>query len=306
VSPAKSSERWHAEGSVLTVVWMKWVIRTALGFIGVLVIAVVVVVLNAGRLVKKAVQEQGTSSLRLDTTLDRASVSLLGGKLDLHGLAIASPRGFSAPHMLEIGDLGATVDYGELRKEPIHIASITIDKPVLVIEQSGGALNFRKAMDMVPASPRGKQPMKLIIDELKLENARVLVRPGVPGLASETAVTVPSIMLKDIGRGRGAQNGAAMKDVAMHVVSALAAAAAKSGALPTQVRALLNLNADQVASHLGSEARKRIAGAIPGQLGQDLSGALEDPAVAKDPASVLRNLAGTKPAARAPQKDARH
>ena len=124
--------------------------RAVLVVVGLLVIAAVAVVLNVGRLVKRTVEREGSSSLSLATMLDRATVSLLGGKLSLNGLAIASPRGFSAPHMLEVGHVGIAVSYGELKQQPIHVGSITIDKPTLVIEQSGGALNVRKAMEPGP------------------------------------------------------------------------------------------------------------------------------------------------------------
>lgn len=278
---------------------MKRLVRIFLGFALFVAVVLVAIALGAGRIVKAAVEREGTASLRLATTLDRATVSVLQGKVSLHGLAIASPHGFSAPHMLELKDLAVQVGVSELRSQPIHIGQISIDEPTLVIEQSGGALNFRKAMEAIPASPKdNKEPMKLVIDELKLERARVLIRPGLPGVGQEIPVEVPSLTLKNIGRGRGAENGAAMKDVAMHVISALAAAAAQSNQVPPQIRALLGLNASQVVSALGAEAQKRLSEALPGAAGKAASGALKDPAAAaKDPGAVLKELGGANPPA---------
>src|SRR5690242_11485158 len=107
----------------------------------VIAVALVAIALGAGRIVKAAVEREATASLRLATTVDRATVSILQGKVSLHGLDIASPHGFSAPHMLELKDLGVHVSYSEMRQHPIHIGDITIDEPLLVVEQSGGALN---------------------------------------------------------------------------------------------------------------------------------------------------------------------
>jgi len=246
------------------------------------------------RIVKHAIVTESTASLRLRTTLDSARLGVLGGKLHLDQYRIASPKGFSAPHMLELGDLDVAVKYTALRKDPIHVQSIVLDKPILVIEQSNGALNFRKAMEGMP--PRAKsadEPVHLVIDELKMADARVMIHPGLPGVQKEIAVSVPSIVMKNVGSGPGAENGAAIKDVAMVVIAALAGAAAESGQLPGELKALLHANVGQVAARLGAEAQKQIAAAIPGELGQRLSKVAADPEnVAKDPGKALEDQVG--------------
>ncbi len=142
----------------------------------------------------------------------------------------------------------------------------------------------------MPARESSSQrPIKLIIDELRIQEAQVVIHPGLPGVREEIAVPVPSISLKSIGSGGGSQNGAAIKDVAMQVIAALAGSAAESGSLPAQLKAILHVNVGEVAGKLGAEAQKRIAATIPGELGNELSQGVEDPqAVAKDPAGALQ------------------
>jgi hypothetical protein len=270
--------------------------------VSLLVIAGLVVWLNLDRIVKRTVETEGSSSLKLSTTLNRAHLSLLGGKLHLNRLDIASPKGFSAPQMLEAGDIDLAVKYGELRKDPIHVQSLTVKQPKLVIEQSNGALNFRTAMDRMPPSRPSEKPTKLVIDELKVEDAQVVIHPGLPGVQQEITVPVPSITLKDVGSGHGSQNGAAIKDVAMVVIAALAGHAAQSGAIPAQLRGLLQLNVGQVAGKLGAEAQKQIAAAIPGELGNRLSKVAADPeALAKDPSKALQGEVSGVLGGKAPQ-----
>ncbi|HZR10596.1 MAG TPA: AsmA family protein [Myxococcales bacterium] len=272
---------------------MKLLVRGVLVVVVLALVALGVAFFNLNRLIRTAVEREATSSLRLTTTLESARVGLLGGTLNLHQLRIASPQGFSAPHMLTLGDLDVAVRLAELRKSPIHISSVTIDKPALVIEQSGGALNFRKAMQLMPSHPPSTNPVKVIIDELKLQDAHVIVRPGLPGVAKEIDVPVPALTMKDIGRGKGAENGAAMKDVAMQIVAALAGKAAQSDALPPELKALLHLNVGQVMGQLGALARKQISDALPGQLGSALSDVAKEPgSIAKDPAGALKGLGG--------------
>ena len=255
------------------------------------VVVLVTLVLVAGgiayfafdRILKRAIEDEGSASLKLTTTLNSARLSLFGGKLDLNRLSIASPPGFSAPRMLETRDIDLAVKYSELRKDPIHVESLIIDHPRLVIEQSGGALNFKKAAERMPKSESSSQkPVKLIIDDLQMKDAQVVIHPGLPGVRKEIVVEVPSIQLKNVGGGRGAQNGAAIKDVAMVVITALASKAAESGSVPGELKALLHLNAGQVAGMLGDpKALTREAGKLlPGDLGGILGGKSNDAAPA--------------------------
>jgi hypothetical protein len=268
--------------------------RTVLILVPLLILAGVVVYLKLDGILKTAVEGQTSTSLNLNASLQSARLSLLGGKVNLHQFRIASPRGFSAPHMLGLGDVDLSVKYGQLRKDPIHVESLTLDRPRLVIEQSNGTMNFKRAMDLVPAHESSSQkPVKLVIDELKIQDAQVVIHPGLPGVAEEITVPVPSISLRNIGSGSGSQNGAAIKDVAMQVITALATSAAASGSLPAELKAMLHVNVADVAGKLGVEAQKRIAAAIPGEFGNKLSKVVEDPqALAKDPSKVLQRDVG--------------
>lgn len=234
-----------------------------------LIVGVAAAWLNIDHIVKSEVESQATHSLRLETTLDAARVALLGGKIDLHGLDIASPRGFSERKMLEVGNVGVQVTWHELRQHPIHVGSLIVEKPKLVIEQANGAINFRKAMELMPEPDPKKPPMKLVIDEIQVKDAQVVIKPGLPGVQDQIVVNVPALSMKDVGRGKGAKNGAAIKDVAMQVITALAEKAAQSKGLPIELKALLHLNAADVAAQ------------VPGLL---------EKAVGEAPASVLKGL----------------
>jgi len=275
---------------------MKIFRRILLAVVLLIVIALLALYFNLNRLVKREVQSQATTSLNLNTTLNSARLSLFGGKLNLNELQIASPPGYSAPHMLELGDTDLAVKYGQLRQDPVHVESLTLSKPKLVIEQSNGTLNFKKAMDLMPPSDSSaeKSSKKLIIDDLKVQDAQVVIHPNLPGVPSEITVPVPSIVMKNVGTGDGSQNGAAIKDVVMQVITALAGSASDSSALPEQLKGLLKLNVGQVMANLSAEAQKRIAAAIPGEFGQKLSEVVKDPqALLKDPGKAIQqNISG--------------
>ena len=270
---------------------MKTVRRTVVVLVSLLIVAGVIGYLVVDGVLKSAVEKESSASLKLATTLNRAHLSLFGGKVNLNRLGIASPPGFSAPHMFEMNGVDLAVSYGQLRQDPIHVQSLTLNQPRLVIEQHNGALNFKTAMDRLPPGRQSssEKPVKLVIDDLQIKDAQVVIHPGLPGVRQEINVAVPSLAMKNVGSGRGSQNGAAIKDVAMMVITALAAKAAESGSLPAELKALLALNVGQVAGKLGAEASKQIATAVPGELGQRLSKVAGDPgALAKDPSKALQ------------------
>jgi uncharacterized protein involved in outer membrane biogenesis len=257
--------------------YLKWII---LGIVLVIVIAVGAVLLGIDSIVRSTVQKQATNSLDLQTTLGSANVSILGGSLGLKDLEVASPQGFQAPHMFTLGGVKLGVSYSQLRNDPIGVNEVTIDQPRLVVEQSGGKFNFQVLMDKQSKTPpdSGKpgdgkreegEPIRMIIHDLAVNNAQVVLRPGIPGLQQEINVNVPSFHLTDVGTGEGNKNGAAIKEVVMLVVTNLAQKASESEGVPAEVKQLLSLNVDQVKQQLVGELNKRL-GNITKDLGKNL------------------------------------
>ncbi|HVT91083.1 MAG TPA: AsmA family protein [Tepidisphaeraceae bacterium] len=269
---------------------LKWI---GGGVVLLIIVAVVVVFLMLNGIVRSVVETQATSSLNLQTTLGGANVSLLGGSLGLSDLQIASPKGYEAPRMFTLDGVKVGVSVGHLRADPIAVDQIVVDKPHLVIEQSGGKFNFQTLMDQPSAQPaendkpatgtrEAGQPIRLIINDLKINNAVVVIRPGIPGLSKEINVPIPSVELKDIGTADGNKNGVAIKQVVMLAITALAQKATELGDLPPEVKQLLSLNVDQVKQQVTAVVNKQvgkitseITKQLPGDVGKDAGKAIE-------------------------------
>jgi uncharacterized protein involved in outer membrane biogenesis len=259
---------------------LKWI---GLGVAGLVVVGLIVVWLNLNGIVRRTVETQASSSLDLQTTLGGARVSIFGGNVTLSDLAIASPPDFKAPHMLSLGSAGVQVGLGELRRQPVHIQRISIDKPTIVIEANGPKLNFQVLLDRPSTSPPGgssptaSEPIKLIIDELDVTGAQVALRPGVsiPGLKEEYAVSIPTLSLQNIGNGHGAQNGAAIKDVVTELLAAAASKAGESDQLPSELRNLLKLNADDVIKQVQSQVTEKVTKELEKNFGKDTGDAIK-------------------------------
>lgn len=256
---------------------MKWMKRIVLAVVLVVVIAIAVAYFSLNSVIRATVQRQGSASLGVPTTLDSAALSLLGGKLSLSGLNVGSPPNFSAPQMFSAGAASVQVHYRQLMGNPVRISKIVIDAPKLVVEQSNLKLNIQALMDQKtkaaesPAAGAEKpaEPMKLIIDELDVNNAQVSFMPGLPGLTAAQTVPVPSLVLKNIGNADNAQNGAAVGDVVMQTVTALAGQAGQSGNLPAQLKDALSSGLQGVAQQLGQSFANQFQ-SVTSSLGQNL------------------------------------
>jgi uncharacterized protein involved in outer membrane biogenesis len=282
---------------------VKWIVIV---IVLVVVLGLALVYFNINRIVKRTVETQGTEQLKVPTTLDGVSLSLFKGTVALNDLNVGSPPGFTAPHMLTLG--GLNVDTGgisNLRKEPIHVSSINVDQPKLVVEFAGTEVNFKKLLDNLPSNPdqnpapSDKTQTKLIIDDLTVNNAHVVLRgldqlnqiPGlskVANLPAELDLPIPSINVKNIGNANGAQNGAAIKDVLTTIITQMVAKAADSDKIPPEVKAVLTGNLDAVKDKLTSMATVELSkvtdqlkAKLPGNVGgllNKVTGGGEQPA----------------------------
>src|SRR5687768_1340021 len=235
--------------------------------------------INLNGIVRRTVEKQSASALNVDTKLGGANVSIFGGKVNLSDFTVGSPEGFVAPEMLSLGGIDVAVKLNELRNDPIHVASINVSNPKLVLEQKGMGFNVKKFVEQLPPGEEdppaeGEEPINLIIDDLKITGAQVVFRPdpsalsAVPGLAdkiklkSEYVLNIPPIEMKNIGTGEGASNGAAIKDVTTMIVTGMAQKAAESNDLPPELRQILSGDLSQLTelakAKLGAEVNKQL------------------------------------------------
>jgi uncharacterized protein involved in outer membrane biogenesis len=267
---------------------MKKLLRVVLVLVVLLIVGLGALYFYRNSLIRSAVESNASESLGVKTTLGSANLGLFGGKLSLGNLKIGSPKGYTADEMFTLGELGLGVNYGDLRKDPVRVSSITIDKPKAVLEYVDGKFNFQALMDQM--APSKSEPVKLIIDELTVKDAMVEVHA--PMLPTPITVTIPTVVLKQVGTGDGAQNGAAIKDVVGAVMSALAASASNSPQLKdfSQLQGILKDQAQQAMAKVQKELEQQIQG-MTGQLekalGPDAGKMIEGVTGGKDPGKML-------------------
>lgn len=271
---------------------LKWVLIVLLLII---VGGAVVLYLNLNGIIRSNVEKQASASLNVPTSLSSVNLGLFSGTLNLHQLDVGSPEGFAAPQMVSLGNADVEVSYGQLRKDPVTIKSIRLDAPKLVIEQKGGKFNSQALMNQESKpAPDGGEPLKLIINQLTITNAEVDLRPGIPGVAESIKIPIPAVDMQGIGTGDGNQNGAAIKDVLMKVITALTSKAADSDKVPEQVRALLKMDVNEIAGQLGGMVNKEV-GDLTGKAKEQLKDQMKNlpPAATQGIGGVLDKATST-------------
>ncbi len=288
---------------------MKKLMRIVIVLVVILIVGVGTLYFYRNSLIRSAVETNANSSLGVKTTLGSANLGLFGGTLSLGNMKIGSPAGYTAEQMFTLGELGLGVNYGDLRKDPVRVSKITIDKPKAVLEYVNGKFNFQALVDQMP--PSKSEPVKLIIDELTVKDAAVEVHA--PMLPNAITVNIPTVILKQIGTGEGNQNGAAIKDVVGAVMSALAASAANSPQLKdfSQINQILKDQAQQamgkVQKELGQQIQgmtKQVSGEVEKVLGPDAGKMIQGATGGKDPGKLIDdNLKGLIPGEKKKDKD---
>lgn len=233
--------------------FMKRLIWLCLTALLLLVLGIVAISLNQNRIVRAEIVRQTSDSLNVPTTLGAADLSVLGRELRIYDYTIGSPAGYSSPHLAELSETDLLApNFSALRGQPVHLTSVTFKSPRVFLEQAHGKFNIKALTDNQP-KPRGtdEKHIRLVIDEVRVENALVVLRPNLPGMAEEIQVQVPELTLKNIGADG---QGATIKDSLLQILTALAGKAAESDQLPAQLKLCLNP---------GAAIRNWVAGWVP-------------------------------------------
>ena len=280
---------------------IKLFIKLVIALVVLLVIGLVALYLSLDSIVKKTVEVEGTQQLHVTTTLDSVSLGLTKGTVDLKGFSLGSPAGFTAPKMMSVGELNVNSGgISNLRSKPVHIISIDVETPVLVVEQQGEKLNFKAMMDGLPSSPdktstpaSQSDQTKYVIDSLKVNGGQVQMDLSLAMVKKKFDVNLPGFTMANIGNEDGKMQGVAMKDVVTAVLTQMVDNATKSAGLPVDAKTLMSGNLAGVKEKLTGAAQQQLSKYVPGQVGNALNGLLGQPATgggqATDPAKALED-----------------
>lgn len=185
---------------------MRIVVRVAIGLVLLLVLALGLVWIFQGSVVKAAIQRGGGWATGVETRVDDVSAGLLGGQLELEELTLANPPGFGAEPFFALRAAKADWDSRSLLGDEIHVRELALDGLALRIERNASGTNYGKILDHArskggkPAEPEPEAGSKktLVVDRIVLRDLSAeLILADLPISTGPLKVTVPRLEIKD-------------------------------------------------------------------------------------------------------------
>lgn len=209
-----------------------------------IVVAIAAVVLAGGaallyldRLAQAAIEQGGSYALGVVTRVEDISLGLSQGRFGLSGLTVANPEGFSSPNFLELGSAGLEIDLLSLIRGSVRAKRSSIDDVHVALERNSKGSNYSVVMKNLERFDSGESPeppaegqgssTRLVIDELRITGVTAeMILASFIGKPSKVEVTVPDIVLHDVGSDGSGVN---LAELASIVTKAIFEAVAKAG-----------------------------------------------------------------------------
>jgi uncharacterized protein involved in outer membrane biogenesis len=195
--------------------------------------AILVAGLNAGRILKHAVNIYGPARTKTDIRLGDVDIQLFDAQATLKELYIGNPQDFTLPKLLSAQSVFIRFERASLLGNPLVIERLEIDSPDIAYEKTGMTDNFKALLKNMEASsasaPAGepdnaaaapekkkKKGRKVVIRELVISNAQVTAIMEPRGGKKQT-LTLSELRLNNVGGSAGARP----EKIARQVLSAL-------------------------------------------------------------------------------------
>jgi hypothetical protein len=186
---------------------MRIAVRIVAALVVLVLLAVGLLWIFQGRVVKTAVQSGGTWATGVETRVEDVSAGLLGGELELEVLSLANPPGFSTEPFFALQKAEADWETRSLFQPTIHVRELALEGLALRIERNASGTNYGVILDHArslggeskpkPTEPAGEE-RALVIDSIVLRDiSAALVLSDLPITTGPMRVTVPRLEIKD-------------------------------------------------------------------------------------------------------------
>jgi hypothetical protein len=205
----------------------KILLVTGIALLVLILVAVIVVGLFLGKIVKAGINTVGPKITQTTMTVDSVDVSMLTGSAKVKNLVIGNPEGFKAPSAISVGLASVSISPMSVLSDKIVVKSVRVESPEITFEGNPfGANNLKKIQDNVNAAaanfqsplstnqpPKTAAPAKpgakLEVDEFTITGGRIHFGTG-------PTLPLPDIHLTDLGTG---PDGITAADLTKQVLS---------------------------------------------------------------------------------------
>ncbi|MCC5914043.1 MAG: AsmA family protein [Balneolaceae bacterium] len=175
----------------------------AVKYILFLVIAVVIVwfisSFSLNQMIKSQIEEAASEMTGTEVTIDRLSLSLLGGTGSVSGFTIANPEGFDGDHALSIESATLRMEPRALFSDPVVVKSVEIEELSISYQLSTSGTNFGQIRSNLEDHTADQEGRDLIIERLLMEETTATLSVDGADL-DQLEFTLSRIERTDIGR----------------------------------------------------------------------------------------------------------
>ena len=181
---------------------------------GLLILIIVGAVIFVGTqldsIVAGLIESEGSAATQTPVRVSGVEIKIAEASGTISNLTIGNPEGFSG-NAIEMQNFSLALDPSSLTTDTIVIKDVTVSGARLNLLQQGGSNNLAQLMNNLrnmqqggDASENGAK--KLIIERFTLEGASAFV--SAPNLTEDREVSLPTIVVTDVGRSSRGATGA--------------------------------------------------------------------------------------------------
>jgi hypothetical protein len=190
----------------------------AIGLVALIVIGSVIYVgTQLDSIVAGLIENEGSAATQTPVRVAGVEIKISEASAAISNLTVGNPAGFSG-NAIEMEGFSVSLDPSSLTTDTIVIKDVTVSGARLNVLQQGVSNNLNELLDNLRSLQQGDSETdgagkKLIIDRFTLEGASAFL--SAPDLAEDREVSLPTIVVRDIGRS---SNGATGAQVAQQIL----------------------------------------------------------------------------------------
>ena len=197
--------------------------------VALLIVTLIVVGVNLGRIVKKGVEYYGPQMTQTTVSVDAVTLSILTGSAKVTKLVVGNPQGYKSPEAISVGTIAVGLNPMSLASDKIVIRSIKVESPDVTFEGGLSGNNLSQILDNINSTGKSSgtlstntaaQPAsekKYEVDDLLISGAKANVILTSP-IQRQVSLTLPDIHLTDLGTDG---EGITATDLSRRILSAI-------------------------------------------------------------------------------------
>lgn len=169
---------------------------------------------NMNSLVKNAIEQVGSDTLKTEVRVANVDIDLKASKVSLSGFTVANVTGFDAPLLFAMNHIAVDLEPASLLEKTIEIKSVVIDGTQVIAEQKGQSINLQVLLNNLNQNHTEKPVSQPTTTEQSAEPLDILIKVAAFDFTNtstqliseqfgEREVNSPNISLRNIGGDKG-------------------------------------------------------------------------------------------------------